>query len=181
MGNIWLTSDLHFGHDKDFIWAPRGFNSVIEMNSIILQNMQEMISWEDDVYILGDCWLNISEEAGINFLHQIPGHKIIIAGNHDTDSRIAAMENAGDDIFFAGYGMRFKYGKYKFFMSHYPTLTANTDNAKVWNLSGHTHHKEKLEFLPNCIYNVALDAHDNKPVEINDIITDIQNLRKEIK
>lgn len=173
MGKIWLTSDLHFGHDKYFIWAPRGFNNVIEMNNTILQNMQKMISWEDDVYILGDCWLNITEEAGIQYIQQIPGKKHIIAGNHDTENRIKALQTAAD-IDFLGYGLPFKYGKYRFFMSHYPTLTANTDNAKIWNLSGHTHHKEKFEFLPNCIYNVALDAHNNKPVEINDIITDIQ-------
>ena len=31
MSNIWLTSDTHFGHDKDFIWGSRGFKNVYEM------------------------------------------------------------------------------------------------------------------------------------------------------
>lgn len=28
MGNIYMTSDLHFGHDREFIWKVRGFLSV---------------------------------------------------------------------------------------------------------------------------------------------------------
>ena len=180
MGKIWLTSDLHFGHDQDFIWAPRNYNSVLEMNEGILGNMRRLVGWDDDIYILGDCWLKISNEAGIRFLEQIPGRKHVIAGNHDTNNRIAAMEEA-EDIDFIGYGFRCKIQKYNFFMSHYPTITANTDNSKVWNLSGHTHHKERFEFLPYCIYNVALDAHNNEPVEIEEIISDIQKVKERVK
>ena len=29
---IYLSSDTHFGHVKDFLWRPRGFSSVEEMN-----------------------------------------------------------------------------------------------------------------------------------------------------
>ena len=37
MSNIWLISDTHFNHNKDFIWSPRGFNSVWEMNEVIIE------------------------------------------------------------------------------------------------------------------------------------------------
>ena len=30
---IYLTSDLHFNHSREFIYKPRGFNSVEEMNN----------------------------------------------------------------------------------------------------------------------------------------------------
>ena len=29
---IYLTSDWHFGHDREFIWKARGYSSVEEMN-----------------------------------------------------------------------------------------------------------------------------------------------------
>ena len=32
VSKIFVTSDLHFGHDREFIWKARGFNSVQEMN-----------------------------------------------------------------------------------------------------------------------------------------------------
>jgi len=55
---IWFTSDLHFGHDKPFIYEARGFSSVQEMNIAIIRNFQECISPEDELFILGgpDCW-----------------------------------------------------------------------------------------------------------------------------
>ena len=34
---IWLTSDLHFFHNREFVYKPRGFNSVEEMNEKIIQ------------------------------------------------------------------------------------------------------------------------------------------------
>ena len=30
MGKIWIISDLHFCHNKDFIYGKRGFNSIAE-------------------------------------------------------------------------------------------------------------------------------------------------------
>ena len=44
----------------------------------------------------------------------------------------------------------------------------------VWNLHGHTHSNEVFQSdLSYAHYNVALDAHDNKPVNIKTIIDDI--------
>ena len=34
---VWLTSDLHLCHDKEFIWGPRGFKNVDEMNALLRQ------------------------------------------------------------------------------------------------------------------------------------------------
>ena len=32
MGKIFLTSDTHFNHNKDFVYAARGFKTIEEMN-----------------------------------------------------------------------------------------------------------------------------------------------------
>ena len=34
--SVFVTSDCHFGHDRDFIWKARGFDSVEEMNENIV-------------------------------------------------------------------------------------------------------------------------------------------------
>ena len=85
---IYLTSDLHLGHDKPFIYEVRGFKSVEEMNFELIKRYNEVVKSEDIVYILGDCVLgpidNVAMLAGLN------GHKILVAGNHDTDNRLAA-------------------------------------------------------------------------------------------
>lgn len=35
---IYFTSDLHFGHDKDFIYKSRGFNSIGDHDNTIIEN-----------------------------------------------------------------------------------------------------------------------------------------------
>ena len=34
----WFTSDWHFCHDRAFIYEPRGFKNVYEMNETIIKN-----------------------------------------------------------------------------------------------------------------------------------------------
>ena len=51
---IWLCSDWHFCHDRGFVYEPRGFNSIEEMNETIVNKHNSIVLPEDDVYILGD-------------------------------------------------------------------------------------------------------------------------------
>ena len=44
---VWLTSDLHLSHDRDFIWEPRGFKSVDEMNKAIVANWNRVVGPAD--------------------------------------------------------------------------------------------------------------------------------------
>ena len=174
---IYFTSDFHFGHEKKFLWQPRGFNSWEEAAARTIENYNNVVQDEDVVYILGDCMLK-NDEFGITCLKQLKGHKYLAFGNHDTDSRIERfkLEHIFEDIEF-GYRMRF--GKYSFWMTHYPMKMGNfKEKHPVWNISGHTHKKSKLENGDDCIYNVALDAHNNYPVPLEKIISDIKEYRK---
>lgn len=176
MNNIYVTSDFHFCHDKDFIYAPRGFNSVTEMNETIIKNFNNIMDWSDTLYILGDCFLNDNEE-GMKLMRRIPGEKHIIWGNHDTDTRKFLI---GSEFLFHGYAYLLKYKGYHFYLSHYPTITSNKDEDKplkrrVINLCGHTHTQDKFKDMDKgLIYHCELDTHDNKPVLLDDIIEDIK-------
>ena len=65
-----------------------------------------------------------------------------------------------------------------FFLSHYPSLVANfEDNKRVWNLSGHTHTIDRFAFKENQVYNVGVDAHNCRPVQLEEIIEDLRKLR----
>ena len=182
MNKVWLCSDLHFCHDRDFLYEPRGFDSVHEMNEQIIKNFNEVVDWTDDLYILGDCFLNNNEE-GMSYMRRLPGKKHIIWGNHDTVARQELMELEGFDCL--GYANMLKYGGYHFYLSHYPTLTSNYDYEKplkrrVINLCGHTHTDNKfLDINKGLIYHCELDAHNNKPVLLDDIIEDIIKYIKE--
>ena len=54
MGKIYLISDTHFNHNKDFVYKARGFNSIEEMNEKIIENWNSVVTDEDTIYVLGD-------------------------------------------------------------------------------------------------------------------------------
>ena len=181
---IWFTSDLHFGHNKDFMYTPRGFNSIEEHDETIIKNWNETVSPNDDVYILGDLMLG-NNEYGMSCLNKLNGNLHVIYGNHDTDDRISYYGLFSYLLDLVGHSERLKIGKYYFYLSHYPTITANYDDDKPWakhliNLHGHTHSKDKFYNDNPYMYNVSLDAHNNYPVSIDEIIKDIKNKKMEL-
>ena len=174
----WFTSDTHFGHNKEFLYSPRGFNSIKEHDAAIIKNWNELVSPEDEVYLLGDVMLN-DNEHGIECIKQLNGKIHLILGNHDTDNRVILYENCLNiiEIVFA---KELKIDKNYFFLCHYPVITANYDDQKPWakhliNIYGHTHQQNKFYNENPYMYCVCLDAHNNKPVELNEIINDIRD------
>jgi len=186
MSKIWLTSDLHLGHDREFIYGPRGFNSIEEHDKTIIQNWNNLVSWEDEIWLLGDCMLN-DNEGGIRKLNQLAGKIYIICGNHDTATRVQLYANIRPTILVMGLAYILKYQGYNFYLSHYPTLTSNYDNDKplkrqMISIAGHYHTKNKFKDMDKGnIYHVELDAHNNKPVLLDNIIKDIKIYKGEIE
>ena len=121
---IYLTSDWHFCHDQPFIYEQRGFKNIDEMNEAIIAKHNSIVSPEDDVIVLGDLMLN-NTEKGIRCVNRLNGNLHIVYGNHDTPKRIQEYVNLKLDTEFWGYAIPYKYKKYIFYLSHYPTLTIN--------------------------------------------------------
>lgn len=178
MSRIWITSDLHLGHNKPFLYEPRGFDCIEDHDAYVVTYWNAYVEPEDTVYILGDLMLN-DNEKGIEYLSQLNGKLQVIRGNHDTDARWELYKNL-PNVELIGYAAMLKYKKYNFYLSHYPTLTANKDDekplkAKVINLCGHTHTNNPFaDWDKGLIYHVEFDAHKNYPVLLDVIIEDIK-------
>lgn len=175
---IYFTSDLHFNHNKDFIYQARGFENIEEHNKTIVENFNSAVAAGDEVYILGDIMLG-DNESGIEYLKQLNGKKHIILGNHDTPARIQLYESLGIDCKYADI---IKRGKWQFYLSHYPTLVNNYNEelVKFYCLCGHSHTQDKFDTIKNKCYNVGVDAHENYPINIEYIINDLKLYRKNI-
>ena len=178
---IYFTSDLHLGHDKPFIYEPRGFENVEDMNQTIIKNINRVVSYDDDLYILGDLILGNLEE-GKKLLKQIPGKVHVILGNHDTQQKIDFYKSLGWDC---QWGLLTKINGYSILMSHWPTKTQNFDfkplKREVINLHGHTHQSTNWTANEFCMYHVGLDSHYCHPVLFEDIIKDIIEDRQDNK
>ena len=178
MSNIYVTSDTHFGHSKNFLYEPRGFKNIYDHDNTIIKNWNKIVQPEDDVYLLGDVMLN-DNDYGLSCLKQLKGQIHIIRGNHWTDARIALYKECWNvvEVCVAKW---LKIGKQSFFLSHYPCLTDNHDddkplNRKVISLCGHTHTPDKWHDWNNgLIYHVEMDAHGCQVVNIEQIINDIK-------
>lgn len=179
---IYCCSDLHLGHDKSFIYEPRGAKSAKESAVIICERFRKILTPEDDLYILGDILVGPDSDEYLPWLAKIPGRLHLLWGNHDTDRRKELLSDLPNVVETLGCGATLRYNKWHFLLSHYPTLTANYDDyhkplkARVWNLYGHTHSNDCFEFMNKGwqSYNVAVDAHDCYPVNIDSIIEDIK-------
>lgn len=174
---IYFTSDLHFGHDREFIWGPRGFKSSWDHDETIIKNWNNLITEEDDVYILGDLMLG-DNAAGIEKLARLRGKLHIIWGNHDTEPRKQLYEKLHNVVEVLGYAATIKYNGYTFYLSHFPTMTANQNQFdKIINLCGHYHTKSCFVDWDNFqlpIFHCELDAHKNKPISFEDILIKIK-------
>ena len=174
---IWFTSDLHFCHDREFLYKPRGFDNVEEMNNAIVERWNNVVETNDFVFVLGDLMLCDNEKA-IEFVKTLNGTLVVILGNHDTDNRVKLYKGV-DNIVAVEYAMRLRLNGYNFFLTHYPCLTGSlehdTPKNTTINLFGHTHSKNLFYEDRPYMYNVALDAHNCTPVSLGNIINDIEN------
>lgn len=172
MSKIWVTSDWHFAHNRGFIYEPRGFYDVWEAADTILHNHNALVSPEDDVYVCGDLMLN-DNEAGLAYIKSMNGKLHIIRGNHDTDTRVALYKELPNvvEVLDAAY---LRYKGYHFYLTHFPCITANLEKESLKQctvgIHGHTHSKDKFyQDMPFC-FHCGVDAHENKPVLLDDVI-----------
>ena len=175
---IWFTSDWHFCHKQPFLYEPRGFKNQYEMNEALIRNYNSLVSADDDIYVLGDCILN-DNATGLQCIKNLKGNIHLIRGNHDSEERMNLYDSCYNIVEICE-GKFLRYSKYHFYLSHYPCLTSNHDDgkplkAKMINLCGHSHTKDKFaDWDKGLIYHVEVDAHDNKPVSIDNIINDLK-------
>lgn len=186
MSNIFLCSDLHLCHNKPFLYEPRGFTSIEEMNEAIVERWNEVVKPDDTIYNLGDFAMN-NVDAAISYIQRLNGNIMWIAGNHDSHTKINKILRAcwKQDVSYCGYADVLKVHKFNFYLSHYPTLTSNMNDTglthRTISLFGHTHQKTNFLYPDNpFMYHVGVDSHNCYPVNIEEIISDIKNQYYEI-
>ena len=183
---IYVTSDWHLCHDRSFIYTPRGFNSVEEMNTEIIKRHNSIVTNEDEVYVLGDCCLGGAEslDKSKTLIETFKGKLHIICGNHCTPKRIEIYKTC-HNVVEVVYATSFNYKGYHFYLSHFPTLTANLEKESLKQcticLFGHTHSTDLFYNDIPFMYNVAQDAHECYPVLLDDAIEQMKLKVKECK
>lgn len=169
--NIYLTSDLHFGHKNIIKYENRdeilNINTVEEHDNRLIENWNSEVKKNDLVFILGDFSFYKAEETN-SILEKLNGDKILIIGNHDQTflNKIRFDKSLFKEIC---YYKEFEYKGYNICLMHYPIKSFNgmlRENSI--HFCGHIHSTN--EELSRHTYNVGVDVNNYKPIEINEAI-----------
>lgn len=138
---IFFTSDLHLNHANILKYQPlRQGKNVDEMNNIIINNWNSVVTNRDTVYVLGDVVFGANNtHIYIYILSRLNGQKILIKGNHDSNSTNLNSYFAHVKDY---YELDYDFGdihKQKIVMCHYAFKVWNKSHYGSWNLYGHSH------------------------------------------
>lgn len=161
--NVWFSSDWHFSH-KNFLKFTnadgtrcRPFDSVEEMDEMMIDRHNSMVKDHDKFYTLGDVCFDRKRFEAI--MPRLKGQKRLIMGNHDKFS---------PDV----------YGKYfhkvleswqpvrNLVFTHRPILLGSTEAKLQLNVHGHTH--QHIIDDPRYL-NICVEQNDYYPVHWEDI------------
>jgi len=155
---VYIWSDFHLWHENIIKYENRPFKDVIEMNKTILENWRNTISSQDIVFNLGD--VGFGNKENLSVIKNMPGHKILILGNHDKSRSAKWWLDVGFDEVY-----RYPIIYEEFYILSHEPLYIN-DHMPYVNLHGHTHseppgNKYKL--------NMCVEHTDYKPVPFENI------------
>lgn len=156
---LYFASDFHFDHNKDFIYKPRGFDSVSNYNEWVLNSLSK-IPKDAVLFYLGDFALNSNERNVRNYLHSIPCEIVYILGNHESVTSNLFKFNDVTQFKITGiydvFELKLKqYGCIT--LSHFPFAIWNHVGKGAWHLHGHCHGNYSKS-LPNNKVGKILDV-----------------------
>ena len=175
---IYLCSDLHLFHDREFIYKPRGFQSCEEMTDCYLNYWHNTVEKDDVVIVAGDFCLGNDFNKIKEVVSSLPGKITLVIGNHDTDKKVELYKSLGIQCKWAE---RIKCGRKTILVSHYITETATLESDPkncVLNAHGHLHIKNKHYEDKPFLYNVSVDANNNQFVTPEQIV---ESFKQEVK
>lgn len=165
----YYTSDLHFNHENLIKSGFRTFDSVSQVDDLIINNINRKVGVNDTLFILGDLMMSHSEQFLESALECIKcKNKFIILGNHDNLNKLMKLKEKGvicnvkpwDVKKDKAFGIELSVALF-----HHPVLDHRADIC----LHGHSH--GMLENAPIDLFDVGVDCWDFEPVTLEDILS----------
>lgn len=169
MANYYI-GDLHFGHfngmQYDFSNGSRKFDSIEEHDQLIIDNINKVVTPQDNLYFLGDVsWYNPAKTAEL--LEQIKcKNRYLIKGNHDSWIKDGKCKKLFQGI----YDMkRINDNGRSVFLCHFPVMMYPGQHNGTVHIFAHIHntkeHDDYVEFIQEMDKRIKeRDGHRYKPV-----------------
>lgn len=157
---VLFWSDLHLGHRNILKFRFGKENATeddIHKHALeLLSNYKKIVTKRDIVYFLGDI---VFDKKYIPYLKELPGRKILILGNHDSEFfKTSELLEVFEEVL----GCK----RYKmFWLSHFPMHESEL-RGKL-NIHGHTHNI----VIPDKRYiNVCVEQTNYFPISLDEIM-----------
>jgi hypothetical protein len=171
MGNIFLTSDQHFGHanilnftDRDGNKIRPHWNNVEDMDNDLVERYNAVVKPGDKVYFLGDIAM---KRAYISTVGRLNGDKVLIKGNHDV-AELREYTKYFRDI-------RACHVLNNMIMTHIP-IHLDGKVRYIVNIHGHLHNNVMKEDGRQWYINVSVEQTNFTPIAFDDIEQRVKNI-----
>lgn len=168
----YYTSDLHLDHSNMIGYCDRPFKSVEEMNEALIRNINETISADDDLYILGDFTLRTKREVVEAYVKAIHGRLHLIVGNHDYFAKGSWTKQLFASVDW--YKEVWDEGR-RVVLCHYPIHSWNGKQRGAYHLFGHVHKGDTPYRNWENAFNVGVDVNNYRPVTLSQLIWRAKN------
>ena len=194
-GVVWITSDTHYSHKnicrgvtnwrtkdgKIPIESTRDFNTIEDMNSVIVDNINSKIGPDDTLIHLGDFSFGGFDKIG-QFLDRLVCKNIhLVLGNHDHHIK-NNRENIHDRFLSIQNYLEVNIGGADFVLSHYPLCSWNQLSKGAIQLHGHVHLTTNKKWGNGKRLDVGVDGNNYQPYKLTEIVhmMDRREVRSEI-
>jgi calcineurin-like phosphoesterase family protein len=194
-GIVWITSDTHYHHKnicrgvtnwrtqdgKIPIDQTRNFKDLDEMDSVIINNINQKVGPNDTLIHLGDVAFGGFEKIG-EFLDRLVCKNVhLVLGNHDqhiTKNR----ENIRDRFLSVSNYLEVSIDDVNFVLCHYPYASWNKLGKGSIHLHGHIHFSAKDKWGKGKRLDVGMDGNGYFPYKITEIVhmMDRRQIRSEM-
>lgn len=183
--HTFFTSDTHFGHANIIRFCNRPFKNVEEMDEVLIENWNQVVSDDDTVFHLGDFAFGGSN-VWKSIIPRLNGHINLIIGNHDRKNlRQGYMSSFGMVV----PQLQIEIEGNPIYLNHYPFLCYGGSYRGVWQLFGHVHSGpnaegldiSRLKTLFPTQYDVGVDNNDYAPISYKEVKAKIEYQKAEFK
>lgn len=146
----YYISDLHLGHKSCMAFDNRPFKNIEEHDQTIINNWNNTVGIDDDVYVLGDIsWHNATKT--IEIFKSLNGIKHLIKGNHDYKLlRNRELQSLFQEI--CDYKEIHLSKENGIVLSHYPIPCFKNHYYGWVHLYGHVHKSFEYNMMENIKY-----------------------------
>ena len=177
---LYVTSDTHFFHKKEFIYKHRGYEDANVMTDDMIDIINTVVGEDGILLHIGDFCLNTSLGEYINILKRLKiGQLWMLNGNHNNPHR--HFDHAYNGFLFVkelGDYFTFRNKRQEFVCFHFPIAVWDGAGKGVMHLCGHSHGSYELS-LPQNKQHKILDCGwcvHRRPLAIQEV-TDIMSTK----